>query len=136
MKKLVVLFALMAIATSFSFSQKRLPAGSQSVQLGYFTVCNGQNTYNLNINATASQEGTFTIQGNFGSYWPTSCFFYPSQTIGSWIVTFNMIEFTNNYGWWSFTSSQFDENYTSEGLLFNSGLNYSVTYTVTSASEA
>jgi hypothetical protein len=132
MKKLFVLFTLVATISLLNVSDlKAIPQGAEVFNFGYFTLCNGQNTYNMNFNVTASQEGTFTFTGGFGTYWPMSCFFSSSQSKGNWTVTFNMIEFTNG-GWWSFTSYQFDEDYTSEGLLFNPGLFYHVTYTVTS----
>lgn len=125
MKKLFVLFALVATTSLLNASERKALVPEDSFNLGYFTL---NYTSQMSVIITASQEGTFTKTGNFGSYYPVACCFTFSQSNADWTVTVFSVEIMTSP---TFTSYLCDD-YTSNGIYFLSGLNYCVTYIVTS----
>lgn len=129
MKKLFVLFALIATTSLFNASDlKSIPPGAHTFNFGYFagySLVSPYNNYNINIYITASQTGTFTYTGNFGSYNPTSHHF-SNQSYGNWSIYFEKVDFIY-YEFLFYTSYSPVEYY---GELFKANNTYCITYTI------
>ena len=128
MKKLFVLFALIATTSLFNASDlKSIPPGAHTFNFGYFSgyaTVSPYNSYNQNIYITASQEGTFGYNVYYSNYIATSHHF-SNQSYGNWSIYFNKVDFFYN-GNLFYTSYNLNDSYS---ILAN--VSFRITYTIT-----